>query len=500
MTNDSNDLSRDETIGGVPTLPRGEPPIVVAGRYRTMRLIARGGMASVFLAEQLALHRAVALKILNPPPPGEAGEGESFEKRFKLEAETLATLVHPNIVTVYDYGQDGGRFFLAMEYIDGPRFTDLLVRGALPVDRTIQLLLPVCNALRYAHKRGVVHRDLKPSNLLISRDEEGQEQVKVVDFGLVKVGELEQSLTREGVVMGSPHCMAPEQVQGGAIDHRADIYALGILLYRCLTGTYPFHGSNATATMMLHLTADVPWFSAVAPDLDLPPQLERIVRKCLMRRPEDRYADVVSLAADLSRCVGLAPQADTQSQSLSLDEPSGAEPTQMVALPLPPVVEEPPAPAPRRWSPAYGVVLAVLVIAALAAVWASRGGDVDLRAGSAAVEGGQADGAPVEPAGSLAAPEGTAAAANDGAADAADALATPPTPPTASPTVPSTTPEGTTSPAGTASGGPAAAGDPPPADASPKKVTVTKPRADKPPKKDAPPPPPGYMGLPSDLK
>lgn len=273
-------------------------------------------MAAVFLAEHIQLRRRVALKILHPPP--DADESGNFEKRFRLEAETLATLDHPNIVTLYDYGEaEDGRFYLAMEYIEGPRFTDLLGNGALPADRAIRLLLAVCTALRYAHKKGVIHRDLKPSNLLLATDDEGGEHVKVVDFGLVKVQEIDQALTREGLVLGSPHCMAPEQVRGGNIDHRADIYAIGVLLFRSLTGVYPFHGASSTATMVAHLNDPIPTFASVAPELNIPARLEDVVRRCLAKRPADRYPDVKSLMDDLASCIGLRAEHDSTSRSIS---------------------------------------------------------------------------------------------------------------------------------------------------------------------------------------
>lgn len=310
----------DDTVGGgIPTSPATRAPPVIGGRYNVLRLIARGGMASVLLAEHIALHRLVALKILHPPPSAEPEDEESFRRRFQLEAETLASLDHPNIVTIHDYGQtEDGRVYLAMEYIDGPRFTDLVARGPLEPDRAIRLILQVCAALRYAHKRGVVHRDLKPSNLLTSPDAEGHERVKVVDFGLVKVGEIDQSLTREGVVLGSPHCMAPEQVQGLAVDHRADIYAVGVLLFRALTGHYPFHGSTSTATMLAHLSEPLPTFARIAPELRISPRVEGIVRRCLARKPEERYPDAASLAVELSQAIGAQPEPDS---TVSLVEP-----------------------------------------------------------------------------------------------------------------------------------------------------------------------------------
>ncbi len=288
-------------------------------------------MAAVFLAEHIALRRRVALKILHPPPDAE--ETGNYAQRFRLEAETLATLDHPNIVTLYDYGgAEEGRFYLAMEYIEGPRYTDILANGALDPDRTIRLLLQVCAALRYAHKRGVVHRDLKPSNLLIRTDTDGAEQVKVVDFGLVKVTEIDQHLTREGLVLGSPHCMAPEQVRGSAeIDHRADIYAIGVLLFRSLTGTYPFHGATSTATMVAHLNEPVPTFASVAPELRVASKLEDIVRRCLAKRPQDRYPDVKALMEDLAACVGASAEPDTQSISHKNPVPTVTDPTPPIA-------------------------------------------------------------------------------------------------------------------------------------------------------------------------
>lgn len=338
---------KDDTVGGgIPTAPVTRAPPVVGGRYNVLRLIARGGMASVYLAEHIALHRLVALKILHPPPSTDPEDEESFRRRFQLEAETLAALDHPNIVTIHDYGQtEDGRVFLAMEYIDGPRFTDLVARGPLEPDRAIRLILQVCAALRYAHKRGVVHRDLKPSNLLTSPDAEGNERVKVVDFGLVKVGEIDQSLTREGVVLGSPHCMAPEQVQGLPVDHRADIYAVGVLLFRALTGHYPFHGTTSTATMLAHLSESIPSFQTVAPELRIAPRVEAIVRRCLARAPEDRFPDVATLAVELSQAIGAPPEPDS---TFSLVEP-----------PAPPAATHP-ARRPVPWR-AVGLVALVLV-------------------------------------------------------------------------------------------------------------------------------------------
>ncbi|MFT5680801.1 MAG: serine/threonine protein kinase [Myxococcota bacterium] len=292
---------------------------VIAGRYRIQRLIAHGGMGVVYLAEHIELGRLVALKILkHQHDPDNAG---AFQERFTLEARTLGSLDHPNIVTLYDYGRtEDSRFFLALEFIDGPRFTDIIREGRLEPERAVRLILQVCRALRYSHRRGVIHRDLKPSNLLIHTDDEGRENVKVVDFGLVKVLEDDQSLTQAGLILGSPHCMSPEQVKGLSVDERTDIYAIGVLLFRTVTGTWPFHGESSTATMIAHINEPIPSF-AVAGDLMVPPGLEEIVYRCLAKEPEERYPEVGSLMQDLQVCLGISPNeyhSTTQMSAASL--------------------------------------------------------------------------------------------------------------------------------------------------------------------------------------
>jgi predicted Ser/Thr protein kinase len=303
--------------------PRGGS--IVADRYQVDKLIARGGMSTVYLAHQTKLNRPVALKVLSPPPSGD--EAAAFEQRFKREAQTLAQLEHPNIVVLYDYGEtEDGRYFLAMEYIDGPRLSDVLKDGPLSTQRALSLLIQVCAGLRFAHKRGVVHRDLKPSNLLIRQNDDGQEVVKIVDFGLVKLTEADQSITRAGLILGSPHCMAPEQVKGLDIDHRADIYAVGVLLFRTLTGQYPFHGPNSAATMIAHLNHPIPTFYSVAPQLEVPPGLEDIVRRCLAKHPSDRFNDMREVMNSLVSLMDAPPdgmRTMTQSHSILPPEARG---------------------------------------------------------------------------------------------------------------------------------------------------------------------------------
>jgi len=281
-----------------PILPSGT---LIGGKFRIENRIARGGQASVYLAHQEPLNRPVALKLLSPPShEATEEEREAFEQRFLLEARTLAGLDHPNIVTIFDYGEtDDGRYYLAMEYISGGRFLDLLKKGHLEPGRAVGLVLQVAQALRYAHKRGVVHRDVKNSNVLVRTLDNGEEQAKVVDFGLVKLSRVDSGLTQSGMILGSPHFMAPEQATGQAVDHRADIYATGVLLYCGLTAKYPFDGPHATAIITAHVTRDVPSFASIAPDTQIPEGLELIVRRCLEKKPGRRYPSMDALIADL---------------------------------------------------------------------------------------------------------------------------------------------------------------------------------------------------------
>jgi tRNA A-37 threonylcarbamoyl transferase component Bud32 len=341
-------------------------PRIIAGRYERGSLIARGGMASVYKARHLKLNRIVALKVLTPPPDAE--ESHAFEERFRREGETLAQLDHPNIVTLYDFDQvpETGDFYLAMEFIDGPRFSDLVKDGPLEPRRTVELILQVCRGLRYAHRRGVVHRDLKPSNLLIRTLDDGSEQVKVVDFGLVKLQKDDQSITRTGLILGSPHCMSPEQVRGQPVDHRADIYAIGVLLFRSLIGRYPFHGSNSAATMIAHLNTPIPQFSSVAPDHVVPQALEDVVRKCLAKTPEARFADTQELMDALGASVGMTADA-YRSVTMShhtLRAPTEEAQSPALAAAAPQVVQ--PAEGPRMmWLALAAIVLVMLLLGTL---------------------------------------------------------------------------------------------------------------------------------------
>lgn len=267
------------------------------GRYVIVRRLARGGMSVVYLAHHVGLGRPVALKILRPPP--EVRHQYDFASWFKAEARTLAGFSHPNVVTLYDFGALGpGGFFLAMEYVDGPSLAELLRRGPLDAAATATYVRQVCKALRYAHQRGVVHCDVKPSNVLLSEDDEGRDLVKVIDFGIAEV----ERAGRHGAdapLLGSPHAMAPEQIEGEPVSPATDVYGVGVLLVRCLTGRTPFRGADTRATLALHVEAPIPTLAELAPGRTFPPALEAVVRRCLQKRPADRFQDMDQLIAAL---------------------------------------------------------------------------------------------------------------------------------------------------------------------------------------------------------
>jgi len=298
----SHDARDAAPVGAALAQPAQLQDALVGGRFRIERIIARGAMGVVYLAHPSQGGPPVALKVMTPPSGGP--DLSCFEDRFRLEAETLAALEHPNIVRIYEHGPTGdGRHYLALEYVEGPRFSDLIQAGPMDPARVVGLMRQVCAAVGHAHARGVVHRDLKPSNLLV-RIEDGVETVKVVDFGLVTVSQAEDCQSREGLVLGSPHCMAPEQVRGDAVDARTDIYAIGVLLFRALAGRWPFHGASSAATMAAQVHQARPRFAERAPDLKLPVALEAVVLRCLARDPADRFPDAGSVSAALAASLG----------------------------------------------------------------------------------------------------------------------------------------------------------------------------------------------------
>lgn len=288
---------------------------LIDGRYQLQKLIAAGGMASIYLAMDLRLDRLVAVKIMHP----HLASDEEFVNRFIKEAKATAALNHPNVVSIQDQGwNEGGvpAVFIVMEYVDGSTLRDYLFeRGALSVDDVLRYLIPVVSALAEAHAIGIIHRDIKPENILISKDG----RVKIADFGLARGAQLGSTQTAESsVVLGSVSYLSPEQVQRGISDARSDIYSLGIVLFELLTGKKPYDGETPIQIAYKHVNEKVP--SAKLFNPDLPDELDRLIARATDTNPDKRFKDARELLNEL-RTIQEAIDPRKRQLSLELDLP-----------------------------------------------------------------------------------------------------------------------------------------------------------------------------------
>jgi serine/threonine-protein kinase len=275
------------------------------GQYELVQKVGEGGMGEVYLARHRLLKRPAALKLIKP----EVASDPIVLARFEREVQSAAGLSHPNTIEIYDYGHtDDGTFYYVMEYLRGRSLADLVrERGPLPAGRVIYLIRQVCAGLAEAHALGLIHRDLKPANLFVAFRGGESDVVKILDFGLVKPTRDPESvaLTAEMMVSGTPLYMAPEQATGDrSLDCRADIYALGAVMYCALTGKPPFQGENAFAVMMAHGRDAVVPPSRLNPDV--PGDLEHVVLRCLAKNRDERFQDVKALAEALAGCSAAA--------------------------------------------------------------------------------------------------------------------------------------------------------------------------------------------------
>ena len=272
---DSSDAS---DVRLVPSDPAPEDQVP---GYRLSAPLGRGAMAEVYLAEQCSLRRHVALKILRANLAVE----ESYVTRFRLEAQAAASLVHPNIVQIYEVGCEGGLHFIAQEYVPGLNLREWLTRhGTPPLPLAMGIMRQVAAALAKASEHGIVHRDIKPDNIMVSSSGE----VKVADFGLARLSTGDVRLTQEGFTLGTPLYMSPEQVEGRPLDTRSDIYSYGVTCYHMLAGQPPFAGETALQVAMQHLRAEPPPLAKIRSDL--PAALLAMIHKMLAKKPEDRFA------------------------------------------------------------------------------------------------------------------------------------------------------------------------------------------------------------------
>jgi beta-lactam-binding protein with PASTA domain/predicted Ser/Thr protein kinase len=338
------------------------------GRYRVLRKLGSGGMANVYLAEDEELGRRIAIKILNERHASD----EQFVERFRREAKNAAGLSHPNIVQIYDRGEAEGTYYIAMEYLEGRTLKEAAGRQPLPIREAIGYVREILAALRFAHRKGIVHRDIKPHNALI--DDDGR--VKVTDFGIARAGAASQ-MTEAGSIIGTAQYLSPEQAKGAAVDHRSDLYSLGIVLYELLTGAVPFTGDTPVEIAMKHLSTVPEPPSSRRPEL--PRALDQAVLRALAKDPEDRYASAEEMDAELARVAeGLPVSTETAEAATAVLAGAGVTDTAATAIARAPVQPrtyprptgyqyEPP---PRRRRPFWPWLLALgLLVAAGFAGW-----------------------------------------------------------------------------------------------------------------------------------
>jgi serine/threonine-protein kinase len=294
----------------------------INGRYRIIELLARGGMGKVYKAEQSALGRVCALKVLSPNYEGD--KDPEFHRRFSLEAETAAKLTHPNTVTIFDYGKCEKHhvYYIAMEYLDGRTLHRAIHdEKTLSEERACHIATQICRSVGEAHRHGIVHRDLKPSNVMLCDRGDEPDFVKVLDFGLVKdVSANAEELTQTGLFMGSPKYMAPEQVMGTGVSARTDVYAVGIVLYEMMTGKVPFDRKAGMSTLIAHVNEKVPPMRERYPDISLSPEMEAVILRCLEKDPEKRFASMRDLLLALKRAGGDLTETQESLPRVRLDQ------------------------------------------------------------------------------------------------------------------------------------------------------------------------------------
>ncbi len=283
-------------------------PVSLVGRklgpYQIQGVLGVGGMGEVYKAKDTRLNRTVAIKVL----PRHLSERTDLRQRFEREARAIASLNHPNICAVYDIGKQDGIDFLVMEYLEGETLSKRLKKGPLPTEQLLRTGIEIATALDQAHRHGVTHRDLKPGNIMLTKS-----GAKLLDFGLAKqsgsrppdgerspIGDglpHSESLTEEGVILGTLEYMAPEQVEGKGIDARTDIFAFGVVLYEMATGWNPFEGESKASLTAAILTSEPPPISRIQPMT--PPALDHVVQRCLAKDPEDRWQSAGDITSEL---------------------------------------------------------------------------------------------------------------------------------------------------------------------------------------------------------
>lgn len=276
---------------------RPGPGTILGGKYRLGRTLGRGGSGRVFEATDLRMERTVAIKVLRYDI--EPSMRRQHEWRFLREARRAGGLRHPNIVTIHDFDhQEDGTCYIVMERVQGVSLNRLLADGPLEPARALIIVEQVVRGLREAHRAGLVHRDIKPGNILVSPGDSGIESVTLVDFGLVR-GQTDEDVTEDGVFLGTPNYVAPEQARSSCTDSRSDLYSVGVVMYLCLTGTLPHGSKDPVQALVAKIRDPYPPMADQEGDHEVPSELEQIVRRCMQRDPDDRYQSAEDLLADI---------------------------------------------------------------------------------------------------------------------------------------------------------------------------------------------------------
>ena len=315
---------------------------MISDRYRVLKLLGEGGMGEVYLAEHTYLNKKVAIKLLR----SEITSSNEAVQRFYQEAKSAARIKHESIIEIYDFGKlDDGTIYLAMEFLEGSPLADIMLNGPMELSRAIDIVIQIADGLAAAHAEGIIHRDMKPENVFIIRDRVGRERVKILDFGIAKMssGEGEgHGLTKTGTIFGTPHYMSPEQAMGRQLDHRTDIYSLGVIMFKMFAGSVPFKAELFMGILTQHITTPPPAPTSLRPDL--PPPVEQVILKAMDKDPSRRYQSMSELIMDLQRVMlelGIstptAPPLQTLPPPQAVGVPSVPPGSSMASALVPPV-------------------------------------------------------------------------------------------------------------------------------------------------------------------